>query len=255
MATERPDPQSDNNLLALIEAGGGILLADARGWRLRGEKGQRISAAAVSRLSAKGLLSARPGGGLETATARRAASASARDRRPPPVREEAQAPLYNEAESPLAWLRSRRDKSGRPLLTSEQFAAGERLRAQYERAALAPRVTTAWTVTAGSARRGADVAELTDRAFAARRDVEAALAAVGPELSGILLQVCCLAAGIEQAERILDLPQRSGKAVLRLALTGLARHYGLLAGGDGPRRPRHWAIDGYRPDIPAEESP
>ena len=54
-----------------------------------------------------------------------------------------------------------------------------------------------------------------------------------------LVEVCCLAAGIEQAERMLELPQRSGKAVLALALTALARHYGLLeaTAAAGGRRP------------------
>ena len=62
----------------------------------------------------------------------------------------------------------------------------------------------------------------------------------------MLAQVCCLSAGIEQAERVLDLPQRSGRAVLGLALTALARHYGMVA----PQRRDSivgWAIDGDRP--------
>jgi hypothetical protein len=73
--------------------------------------------------------------------------------------------------------------------------------------------------------------------------------AVGPELGGILAQVCCLSAGLEQAERLLNLPQRSGKAVLGLALTALARHYGLLA---STRRPgvMQWGLADYRPAIP-----
>ena len=76
-----------------------------------------------------------------------------------------------------------------------------------------------------------------------------ALEAVGPELASMLAQVCCLSAGLEQAERLLNLPQRSGKAVLGLALTALARHYGLLQAarrrsglaplGPGGLPPRH----------------
>lgn len=260
MSTEpnvrHPPEDPDRALLARIEAAGGTLVAHARGWRLRsegGRAGRAIGAAAVARLRARGLLVDRPGGGLHTQAARRRASAKASDRRPPAAPEDGRSPVFNAAESPLAWLRSRADKEGRPLLSADQFVAGERLRSHYERALLAPRVTTAWEVTAGGGR-GNAAAAMTDGALSARRVYEAALAAVGPELSGILVQVCCLAAGIEQAERILDLPQRSGKAVLRLALTALARHYGLAGGGRaGPLR--HWAADGYRPDIPPGETP
>jgi hypothetical protein len=37
----------------------------------------------------------------------------------------------NETESPLGWLRSRKDRNGRPLITDAQYVAGERLRADY----------------------------------------------------------------------------------------------------------------------------
>ena len=45
----------------------------------------------------------------------------------------------NRAESPLTWLRSR------GLIDARQFAAGERLRAAYETASIAPSVTMRWT--------------------------------------------------------------------------------------------------------------
>jgi hypothetical protein len=44
----------------------------------------------------------------------------------------------NLAESPLSWLRARGHMSAR------QFEAGERLRADYDTAALGPRVTMRW---------------------------------------------------------------------------------------------------------------
>ena len=137
-------------------------------------------------------------------------------------------PGFNEAESPLSWLRTRKDKAGQPLISDVQFLAGERLRMDFERAMLARRTTTNWDM-AGAGGRGGDVAaELSDGAIAARQRYVKALEAVGPELASILAQVCCLSAGLEQAERLLNLPQRSGKAVLGLGLTALARHYGLL---------------------------
>lgn len=174
-----------------------------------------------------------------------------------PVRpdDKSSTPLLNDGESPLTWLRSRRDKAGRPLITTEQYLAGEKLRLDYERSMLQQRVTQNWDM-ASAGRSGGNVsAELSDGAYAARQKYHAALDTVGPELASILVQVCCLSAGIEQAERVLDLPQRSGKAVLGLALTALARHYGMLQGQASATRRRfeHWAADDYRPKVPVPE--
>ena len=155
-------------------------------------------------------------------------------------------PAFNEAESPLTWLRSRRGKDGKPLISEVQYLAGERLRMDFERAMLARRTTLNWDLAGAGARSGNVSAELSDGAIAARQRYHAAVDSVGPELASMLGQVCCLSAGIEQAERVLDLPQRSGRAVLGLALTALARHYGMAA----PQRRDSiagWAIDGYRP--------
>jgi len=77
--------------------------------------------------------------------------------------------------------------------------------------------------------------------------------AAGPELSSILLQVCCLAAGLEQAERLLDLPQRSGKAVLGLALNALSCHYGMGQAKPAAARKSFWAVPDYRPAISEPE--
>lgn len=156
-------------------------------------------------------------------------------------------PGYNDAESPLSWLHGRR------LITDTQYLAGERLRSDFERAMLAGRVTTNWD-TAGTGSRGGNVAaEMSDGAVAARQRYHHAVAAVGPELASILRQVCCMAAGIEAAERALDLPRRSGRAVLGLALTGLARHYGLLGRGTAGSGIGQWGVEDYRPAIPELE--
>ena len=158
------------------------------------------------------------------------------------------------AESPLGWLLRRRDGHGRPLIDEAQYGAGERLRADFTRAGLSPRVTSRWeqTIASGASGRSGpgDASALTERAMDARRRVNRALAAVGPELAGILLEVCCLASGLEVAERRLGLPQRSAKVVLQIALARLADHYGLAkrhSGGDGPVRIRSWGGEDYRP--------
>lgn len=160
-----------------------------------------------------------------------------------------------EAESPLAWLRSRKDPAGAPLLSQEEFEAGERLRADYTLAQLEPRLVMAWdmAVTPGArGRSGIRPESLStgERAAAAKQRLFRALDAAGPELAGILLEVCCLERGLEAAERRLGWPQRSGKLVLRMALKALARHYGLSRPAGGARSAfRHWGADGYRPQM------
>ena len=159
-------------------------------------------------------------------------------------------------EAPLTWLRRRRDKDGQPLISEAQYTAGERLAADYRRAQISRRVTSDWSGVAASrgSRRGAPDAgvELSDAAVAARERVNRAIAAVGSELAGILIDVCCHETGLESAERAQRWPQRAGKVVLQLALTSLARHYGLIAPERSPfTRLRHWGDEGYRPTIDA----
>jgi hypothetical protein len=166
--------------------------------------------------------------------------------------------LINDAESPLAWLRRRKDaRTGRPMLDAAQFAAGERLRADYWFAQLSPRITSNWSAlmlpTSGGARSlQGPSAELRDDVIAARQRVTRALAAVGPELSGVLVDVCCHLQGLEAVEAAAGWPQRAGKLVLQLALTRLARHYGLIAEpGQATRERRvlHWGSADYRPIL------
>lgn len=174
-------------------------------------------------------------------TARQAGSAATQGR-----------PDVNLAESPLAWLRRRRDKGGAAMIGDAEFHAGERLRADFWFAGLTPRVTTNWS-PAGSGGRAAPGLglELKDNIVAARERVHRALAAVGPELAGVLIDVCCHLKGLEEAERQAGWPARSGKVVLQLALQRLARHYGLIRDEDANRapRPRHWGTPDYRPKL------
>jgi len=173
--------------------------------------------------------------------------------RPARPEEGAARPAFNDSESPLSWLRTRKDKAGRPLISDAQYLAGERLRIDFERAMLARRTTMNWDMAAAGGRGGNVSAEMSDGALAARERYMRALDAVGPELGSILAQVCCLAAGLEQAERMLNLPQRSGKAVLGLALTALARHYGLIETPKGRGGISGWGLPDYRPGIAAPQ--
>jgi hypothetical protein len=164
------------------------------------------------------------------------------------------------SESPLAWLARRKDKDGRPMLTQAEFDAGERLRADFWFAQLTPRLTVNWSMllSAGAdKRRGSDLApDLRDSVIAARERVRRALSAVGPDLAGVLIDVCCHLKGLEASEKASGWPQRSGKIILRIALGQLARHYGILgtsAEADPPSktppRIRHWGTTDYRPRI------
>ncbi len=171
------------------------------------------------------------------------------------------APAFNENESPLYRLFRRKNSAGKSAISEFQYAAGERLRIDFERAGLAARITSSWegertrkrSYTAISDNH---IAALSDSAIDARRRLHNAFDAVGPELSGVLYNVCCLAGGLEHAERVLNLPQRSGKAILSLALTRLARHYRLLR---PPVRSAesselaHWALTDFRPRIMPQE--
>ena len=161
----------------------------------------------------------------------------------------------NAGESPLGWLRSRKDRNGSPLIDEAQFEAGERLRADYWFAHMNARVTANWSALAPAerARRGApaDAAALRDSVLAAKERVMRALMAVGPEISGILVDICCELKGLEEAEKENGWPQRAGKVVLQIALTRLAKHYGLITDAKAQRGRglRHWGEAGYRPRI------
>ncbi|HQS71140.1 MAG: hypothetical protein B7Y36_02200 [Novosphingobium sp. 28-62-57] len=124
----------------------------------------------------------------------------------------------NLAESPLTWLHARGH------LTDRQFDAGERLRADFERAQLSPSVTMRWDAVriSGTGDRGLNQSE---RQIAARQRFDAAIAHAGKGLSDILWRVVCAGEGLPAAEKALDWPARSGKLVLRIALDRVADHY------------------------------
>lgn len=126
----------------------------------------------------------------------------------------------NCAESPLAWLHARK------LITDRQRAAGELLRADFERAALGPRVTMRWDVSGVKApRTNAAAPDPSASQCSAKARFDAALAAAGPGLSDIAWRTICAGETIPDAERALAWPARSGRLVLTLALDRLAGYY------------------------------
>lgn len=127
----------------------------------------------------------------------------------------------NIAESPLGWLYAR------GLVSQRQFDAGERLRVDWERAQLAPRVTMSWDAAPVARGRGGAAPEpdLSAAQIDARRRFDAAIASAGPGLSDILWRVVCAGEGMREAESALGWPARAGKLVLTLALDRIAAYY------------------------------
>jgi hypothetical protein len=154
----------------------------------------------------------------------------------------------DEAESPLAWLARRKGRDGRMLIEPVQLLAGERLRAEFTRAQLMPRITSNWNAAVASGARGASPAAFTDVVIDARQQVRHALDAVGPEFSGLLVDVCCFLKRLEEVERERRWPPRSAKVVLQLGLDRLARHYGWRNEAKGRRKAdvRTWLADDAR---------
>ncbi|MGX1306870.1 hypothetical protein AB7M35_001590 [Amorphus suaedae] len=172
------------------------------------------------------------------------------------TRKEAPAePAIDLDESPLGWLARRRDKAGKPILDGAQLMAGERLRLDFTRGQMMPRMSVDLSLGmngGGRSGRTGGFQDLSDSAMAARDRVNRALGAVGPELSGLLVDVCCFLKGLELVERERGWPGRSGKVVLLIALSRLADHYGYGREARGAERsggPTHWGAADYRPRI------
>ena len=162
--------------------------------------------------------------------------------------------LVNQKESPLAWLARRRDGKGKALLSAAQFLAGERLRQDLTFAQMLPSVTSNWSEVGGGRSQNGQRMTYSDRAIAARQRVNRALAAVGQEFSGILLDVCGFLKGLDLIEREHGWPQRSAKLVLSMALARLACYYGFAEETQGKTHQRatklsHWGSEDYRPAL------
>lgn len=132
----------------------------------------------------------------------------------------------NLAESPLGSLARKKDKSGKAFLNMDLVLAGERLREDFEKAQMGPRVGQNWDrfLTAGG-RGDMGASDPIGGPEAARKRVSDALRALGPGLGDVVLRVCCFLEGLEAAEKRMGWSARSGKIVLRIALQRLSAHY------------------------------
>jgi hypothetical protein len=142
---------------------------------------------------------------------------------------------FSAADSPLVALARRRDRDGSPFLSPAQVAAGERLREDFEIAQMSGMEPQDWLALisgeGGKAARGPGGSSLPDLA---RGRVEAALADLGEGLADVALRCCCFLEGLERTEKRLGWSARSGKIVLRIALTRLSEHYGSQKDACGP---------------------
>lgn len=127
----------------------------------------------------------------------------------------------NLAESPLGWLRAR------GYLSQRLFAAGDQLRADYERADLASRTTMDWDASPlvkqgrGANRQENETAAMVD----AKRRFDGAIAHAGPGFTDILWRVVCACESLPQIEGRFGWPPRSARVVLSLALDRVADYY------------------------------
>ncbi len=145
-----------------------------------------------------------------------------------PVKESCE---INIVENPLLWLSRRRGPDGKCLISAEQLQAASRLQNDFLQSTMRPRMTidlTAPPANKQAGRQPHDGLLMNERALAARMRLGRALKALGPELAEITMKVCCHMRGLTQAENALGWPKRSGKIVLGIALTQLARHYHII---------------------------
>ncbi len=151
--------------------------------------------------------------------------------------------IIDDGESPLSWL------AKRGLLASELFQAGERLRRDYDLARTLPSITTRWDSIAADRHAQPQALPISEQALAARQRIDRAMQEVGPDLSGLLFDICACLKGLETIETERRWPRRSARVVLELALTRLAYHYGLFARPAAATPMRHWGAHDYRPAL------
>tara|TARA_R110000772_G_scaffold52228_13_gene119799 strand:+ start:504 stop:1010 length:507 start_codon:yes stop_codon:yes gene_type:complete len=127
----------------------------------------------------------------------------------------------NLSESPIGWLHARGH------LTDRQFDSGEKLRADWERASLAPSITMSWNITPPTGGRSAapEMLSPTEAQIAAKQRFDNAIAYLGSDLSDIAWRTICAGEGVPAAEKNLGWPVRSGKLVLKIALDRLGDFY------------------------------
>jgi hypothetical protein len=144
-------------------------------------------------------------------------------------------------DNPLAWLITHKDRAGMPFIQAHELQAGERLSRDLARASMIQRTTMDWTRGVPMDGGGAGL-NPTEAMVQSRQSASQALKAVGPDFSGLLMDVCGYSKGLALIERERQWPARTAKIIVRYALAALARHYGLdaVARGKTAAPMRNW---------------
>ncbi|MEP2718600.1 DUF6456 domain-containing protein [Pseudophaeobacter sp.] len=133
---------------------------------------------------------------------------------------------YGLGETPLDMLGRLLDKSGEPFLPKELVEAGKRLREDFELAQVGEHLAQNEAYFSGADSCGRPMpAPENPASSAAKKRAAEALTTLGSGLSDIALRCCCHLEGLETAERQLGWSARSGKIVLRIALSQLKSFY------------------------------
>ena len=151
--------------------------------------------------------------------------------------------VVNRRESPLLWLARRKGADGQPLIAASAFAAGERLRMDFESAGLSPRMNIDWArFGMGTTARSGSEGNASEAMISARMRMRKAVAALGDQFAGPVIDICCFLKGLEHVERERGWKQRTARHVLAQGLARLAKHYGLSDEGRGPDQSRQIRI-------------
>ena len=128
------------------------------------------------------------------------------------------------------------------LVGPSDVAAARRFQDDLQRAGLAQRITQNWSLSSlsfgGKAARQSSVRNEPVAMLDARDRVNRACTVLGPDLSGLLIDVCLFEKSLSAVEKERHWPARSAKLAIALGLRALARHYGLAntPSGEGVRR-------------------
>jgi hypothetical protein len=145
-------------------------------------------------------------------------------------------------EGTLIRLAGTRDGDGAAFLQPHHLLAASRLERLIQKAQLAPRLTMSYDPgrTGEHRQAGSGSADIADSASDARQRLNQLALAVPVDCWGVLFDVCGLGKGLQTVETERRWPRRSAKLVLRIGLSQLAAHWGLmpqaLGAEQGPTR-------------------
>jgi hypothetical protein len=144
--------------------------------------------------------------------------------------------LASSINAPVMQLPDAMDRLANPrkgeaaLVEPCDLAAAQRFQMDLQHAGLRQRITQSWSLAALD-RSGSNSARSAPNEpvsmLDARERVNRACKVIGPEFSGLLIDICLFEKSLSGVERERRWPARSGKLAIALGLRALARHYGL----------------------------